>query len=442
MGRLLIFLSGARPDVLARCPSEMGKFMGLGGAVLTTSSLAAVSLSFVLTSALSVNPAVAVIMGLLWGLVVLSRDRWLVASIAAHGTRRLVFALPRLLLSLLLGIVISTPLVLQIFKPEIDAQVVAIKKARADTFQQQLSRGDDARETARLRQVVTQLQKVIDSGGQKAIDPAKDPKMASLIADRDRVRRQANQYYDNWQCELYGTGCSSTSGAVGSGPRARQLQEKYQSVSHQAEQLNAQIDQRKRELTQISASAAKTRLAQAKADLPGYLAQLDRHLRQQEQLRADFETENRGQAGLLLRLEALEAVSAKNATLNTARLLLFLLLVLIECLPVIAKLMHRPGNYERVLALQDRRELQMARTWLLSAQTHTVQSSGKLTLEEVWQRESREPDQLPKLPETTSSPPHIDPTDEDELQDRALRDMRDARVPPDADTPTLPGRRQ
>src|SRR4051794_26448464 len=126
MREFLIALSGARPEVLERCPTERAKFEGIGGAVLTTSVLAFVSMTFALNSALGVNVVLALLAGLVWGLVILSLDRWLVSTMKADAPRRWPLAIPRILMAFLLGFVISTPLVLQIFKSEIDAQIVQI----------------------------------------------------------------------------------------------------------------------------------------------------------------------------------------------------------------------------------------------------------------------------------------------------------------------------
>ncbi|MEO3797127.1 DUF4407 domain-containing protein [Nonomuraea sp. B10E15] len=438
MGGLLLYLSGARRDILSMCPSEAGKFRWLGGAVLVTSSVAALSMSLALGTALDVNLALAVITGLVWGLAIMSLDRWLIATLGDHGAGRLWLALPRLLLSLMLGVILSTPLVLHIFRPEIDAQIVQMQQARAEAFQRQQSAGESAREITRLTQLVDQLHQVIESKGQVTIDPAKDPKTASLTTDRDRALEQANAYYDDWQCQLYGGECESVPGAKGDGPRARELESRYRSARHEVDQLNTQIDQRRQELTRKSKSAAAARYEQARADLPGYQAQLDRLRGEQEDRHAAFESQSREGGGLLLRIEALGAASAKNATLNTANLLIFLLLALIECLPVMAKLMHRPGTYERIEQAQARREEQAAaRAWLMSAEIDAAQGAGKLTLEQVWERESRQPDR-PSKPSDPVAGRRRRPADEDELQDRALRGMRDARAPEDPDATPLP----
>ncbi|MEV7907663.1 DUF4407 domain-containing protein, partial [Streptomyces anulatus] len=150
MRKFLIALSGARPDIVKRCPTEHGKFEGIGGAVLTTGVLAIISMAFALYSALGISIYLAVPASILWGLAIMSLDRWLVGSIQTDGPRRWRLAVPRILMAVLLGAVISTPLVLQIFKSEIDAQIVQIKQDRANAFASELKKGDVGQDVAGL----------------------------------------------------------------------------------------------------------------------------------------------------------------------------------------------------------------------------------------------------------------------------------------------------
>src|SRR5690349_13397036 len=189
MRRFLIALSGARPEVLERCPSEYGKFEGIGGAVLTTAVLAVVSMTFALNSALGVNVVLAVLAALVWGLMILSLDRWLVSTMKADAPRRWPLAVPRFLMALLLGFVISTPLVLQIFRSEIDAQIVQIKQQRADAFAARQQQGNVGKDVGQLRKEVADLEKVISSGGDVPIDTEQDPNVKALTAERRSEER-------------------------------------------------------------------------------------------------------------------------------------------------------------------------------------------------------------------------------------------------------------
>ena len=134
MRNLLFAISGARPEILAKCPTERVKFESLGCAILITSAMATVSMWFALASAMGVNAFVALLGALAWGLIIMGIDRWLVTSMPATGGRRLGIALPRLVLAILLGSLISTPIVLRIFQSEINAQIAVIKQERASAF--------------------------------------------------------------------------------------------------------------------------------------------------------------------------------------------------------------------------------------------------------------------------------------------------------------------
>ena len=128
MRGLLIKLSGARPDILERCPTERLKFQSLGWAILSSGILAAVSLWLGLASALGVNPILALPFALAWGLIIMGIERWLGVSLPSYGRRGWAIVVPRLLLTTLLGTLVAVPLVLQIFHPEINAKIASINQ--------------------------------------------------------------------------------------------------------------------------------------------------------------------------------------------------------------------------------------------------------------------------------------------------------------------------
>ncbi|MFD0899801.1 DUF4407 domain-containing protein [Actinomadura sediminis] len=357
MRRFLISLSGARPEILRRCPSERAKYEGIGGAVLTTSVLAALSMWFAMYSALGVHPLLAAPIALAWGAAILSLDRWLVTSIPAEGPR-LKFAIPRIIMAVILGAVVSTPLVLQIFKSEIDAQIVEMKQARSNEFTAEQRTGEVGRQVAALQQQVDKLQEVVRSRGDVPLDPAADPEIRTLERQRDQQQKVAKEHYDEWQCQLYGgEGCPRR----GDGPLASESERAFKKAQGQVAGLNGQIEDRKKELAADSEAAKSTRLQQATAELPKVQQQLADARERQRTLQSQFDSENAETNGLLIRLEALGEVSRNDSTLAGARILLFLFFLLIECLPVAVKLMMKPGNYDRILGLEIKREMREAR---------------------------------------------------------------------------------
>jgi hypothetical protein len=356
MGKFLIALSGARPEILAQCPTERIKFQSLGWAILITCVMATISMWFALTSVLGFNPVLSFPVALIWGLIIMGIDRWLVTSMPTDGSSKLLMAAPRLVLAILLGTLISTPIVLRIFQSEINNQVSVIKQNDEAAFLTSQGRSVVVAQVAKWQKTVTNLQQVIDSDGAKPINPASDPVVQGLTAQLDKERSVAITDYHAWQCQLYG-GCGAP---PGSGPLAAASKSRYDADEQQIATLTGQIQAREVTLQDTSVTAQASRLQQAKNALPNAQNQLVAAQAEESTLQNNFQVTNNATNGLLIRLKALDQLSAGNGTLNMARILLFLLFLVIECLPVTVKLLQRPGNYEKIFAAVARHELNAA----------------------------------------------------------------------------------
>jgi hypothetical protein len=459
----LLAISGTRADVLARCESERVKFESLGWAILITSGMATVSMWFALTSAMGVPALAAVPVALFWGLVIMGIDRWLITTLPSEGRRRFSMAAPRLVLAILLGTLISTPLVLRVFQSEINAEISVMKADSASRFLQAEQRNQVGQQVTYWRGAVANLTKVIDSGGLTTIDPANDPQVQTLTKQRDQELALQTQYYNQWNCQLYGfAGCKKGNGQV-----AAAAHDNYLHAKGQVAQVQSQINQRERQLAANDASTKESRLAQAKAALPSAQQQLSLAVARQNALQASFDATNQSENGLLIRLQALDKLSGSSATVRLAQILLFLLFLVIECLPVTVKLLQQPGNYEKILQVVRDRELSEAKRGLRSqrrsaASAGSAPGRGSNTDEEVlriWQERADErtralreetsaeadrqaqPDdgqttsnlRRPPVPELESSARARLTGEQPSLADRELRRIRDERVTANSD---------
>src|SRR3712207_3957071 len=113
---LLARLAGAQLDVLRRARTDRVKYTAMGGVLLTTAVVAGVSATFALNTAVGLPITVAAVAGVLWGVVIFNLDRMLIVSITRQSgwLRNLLTAVPRLLLAIVIGSIISVPLVLRI----------------------------------------------------------------------------------------------------------------------------------------------------------------------------------------------------------------------------------------------------------------------------------------------------------------------------------------
>src|SRR3954466_4676348 len=174
IGDRLAALAGARLDVLQVAPGARAKYVALGGVLLSTGGLAAISAAFAVHMALGAPWGLALFLGLGWGLVIVNLDRMLLVGMAhdASVLRTAAMAGPRIALAVLLGTVISTPLTLQVFSKEIDATIVTLQAEAADTFTAGLDADARYTQIPALQQKIADEQAVLASGG--ATDPNAD----------------------------------------------------------------------------------------------------------------------------------------------------------------------------------------------------------------------------------------------------------------------------
>ncbi|WP_430785902.1 DUF4407 domain-containing protein [Actinoplanes sp. G11-F43] len=358
----LVWLSGADPDTLARSPRERRKFSGLGGVVLTTSGMAAVSAGFALYNGVRAPLWAALPVAVLWGLAIANLDRWLIAA----ATRRdrwwenLATLVPRLLLAGVIGAVVSTPLVLWIFQSEIQAQLTLTQQAERAAFQTTLR--DDARFAGipQLEKDVDELQRVA-AGAQPAGDLAGDPAVASAQAEFTRLDQQYQEAQKLAFAELDGSGGT---GKQGAGSTYRQKLKVAQDLRKQRDTAKEKLDAARNAALGRDKAAAGGQQADARSDLPGKQAELARlkSLKAQEEDR--YLIDSRNDRGLLAQIEALSTITDRDATLKTAYLTLLLFITAIEILPVLTKFLlniGRPSAYDEILASAERADVEIAK---------------------------------------------------------------------------------
>ena len=358
--KIVLALAGAHEEVLTLVPSERARFESLGWAILITSGVAAVSMWFALASAVGINGILALPIAFAWGLVIMGIDRWLIVSMPIDGRRKFAMAVPRLALALLLGTLISTPLVLRIFQSEIDAQMAKMQQVSYNTFLKQQQASDVAKQVTTYSGELKYLNNVIATHGAASANTASDPELTAFNKQLTNLNGEVthwtslkNQYYSDYICQLYG---GPTCPKKGDGPAAKASLKNYNAASAEVATLRGQVNhvqgeiqQRDAQLSSNSKSDQQARYQQALTQQPVVKAEYDTALQRQNELQASFFANNQAAHGILNRLEALSQLSSGNFTVTAARFLIFLLFLVIELLPVTVKLMQRPGLYEEAL---------------------------------------------------------------------------------------------
>ncbi len=156
----LISCSGANKQILKECSFEKIKYIGIGLTNVLIAILSSVSVGFFIsfaftdkeTGRLEIDWYYLLTICAIWGLLIFNLDRSIIISIRKTGTRNQQFmqALPRILIAVFIGIVISTPLELKIFADEIKVQmeknlkddIGQMKRANLQTHDAALTKAD------------------------------------------------------------------------------------------------------------------------------------------------------------------------------------------------------------------------------------------------------------------------------------------------------------
>jgi hypothetical protein len=302
--KFLLICSGSNIKLLEKSPTEINKHVGIGGVILFTAILAALSSGYALISVFD-NIWSAIGFGLLWGLMIFNLDRFIVASMRKSGNffRQFFAATPRIILAALLGIVISKPLELRIFQKEIDKQLNVIINRNKTALQ----------DSVNIR--YTQL-------------------AGSFSQEREEIYTRINSLRDEYNLastelekEVVGTATETTTGKEGYGPNAKRKEELKKAKKEELDAYMAQMQPR--------------------------LAQLDKEMdvlseNKQKELDAAQPTED-GYTGFAARIQALDELSKNNKILGLASMFIMGVFISLEMAPVLVKLISPKGPYDHLL---------------------------------------------------------------------------------------------
>jgi hypothetical protein len=357
-GGWLTRLAGADEEILRQAPADRPKFVSMGAVLVGTAAVAAVSAAFALNTAVKLSAVPATLVALLWGVVILNLDRMLIVSMPSTGglRRGLVTAIPRILLAAVIGTIISMPLVLRIFQPEIDAELERMRLDKLNAAQVALNQ--DTRFVA-----IPDLEKeeagLLDvASGQSRPDVASDPEVARL---REAVAAKEKEYADAENaliCERGGATCGS--GVPGRGPIYEELATKLERLRGERDALRAQLAAATTAAQQRIDTGSQQEVSAAQADLQRVQNQLALLRNQKAEAENAIKQAEDGSDGLLARLQALERLSAGSWTMVAAHTALFLLFLCIEVLPVLVKVLSSagpPSLYDQLLARREARSL-------------------------------------------------------------------------------------
>jgi hypothetical protein len=328
VSNFLFFCAGADTKILAECThTDKVKSQGIGGVVLATAVLAFFSGSYAFYTVFSPKQGMAMeavqqasnipvvlfsgLFGLVWALMIFNLDRFIVAT-SGHGdgTEKITLAefgrgIPRIIMAIMIGLILSKPLELRIMESEIEAQLQLEQEAHVK------------KRKANLDEEYDKAGKALDSKRAEAIEQrnVKEQELKKLKIQVDSARMRLEQEIDG----------ESANGKKGEGPAAKQKRE----TQAKAEAEFKETEQRYQPIL----NNLKQNIDQVQAEIDALMAK-----------RADdlklIKVEAAKKDGLIERIYIAEEIAPTASKMLTA------LLIILEIAPILFKMMLSLSPYD------------------------------------------------------------------------------------------------
>ena len=376
--RFLVFASGARPEILAQCPNDEATYVGLGGTVVATSFLGGIAMFFSMYQAMQMDLFPSFLGGFIWSSIIFNLDRWLIVSQKRTASRRKQWlqVIPRVLVALLIGFVISEPLLHQMFKPKLDQEIKEIRSSGYDAFVQRINSGAEA------LKIEENEAKIAANATASSGDTALETRLTDEIKSLEAATKAAYDKFSGLDLEVTKeVEGLAPNGMTGCGPSCvvksqsrDQARDEWASIrdtnSPRISDLQRQLDESRAR----SVGERQQRIAEVQADTESRIRE---NADLQESIKAQIEDyRSASDIGLLDYIDALGSLSSKNTSIFWARWLICALFILMDIIPVIGKTLMLTSDkrtYEKACDAIDERLSQDAELIVEEAQVDREQ---------------------------------------------------------------------
>jgi hypothetical protein len=302
----LRWCAGVHQPTLAQYPTEHPKYHTLGGVLLATFALAALSSGYAFYTIFQ-HLGWAIAFALLWGAIIFNLDRFMVSTIRKYGmstSSQWKVAFPRIVLAIFIGVTIARPLELKLFEKEINVEIESHVQEQIKAYNLKLDTIHSARVASALQE------------------------KKLLLHRRASMQDTLLKLQQSYLMEADGTGGSGRRGIE----RITQLkQAAYEQTARSYAQLFPDLD---------------TALAKQNT----FLENAAKELANEQDKFAKTAYSN---IGFLARNKALQSLSDREDSVFMANLLISLLIILLETAPILAKLLLPVGPYDIAIAKEE-----------------------------------------------------------------------------------------
>ncbi|GAA3925147.1 DUF4407 domain-containing protein [Actinoplanes auranticolor] len=349
LSRVLRLATGVREEILDQVPSERARYTSMGGVVAGTAIMAMLSMTAALYWVFGGFRFFIVLAVPVWGLFILSLDRWLMTSTTmGQGARAAGKLLARLFLSIALGVVLAEPLLLGVYGTAIDEKIAKDRQQEIQTRESDLrtcnpipgtpEAASPAAAEARCAQLRLSLAGDSPEALQKQLDTAtRQAKTLQTTMDNDGKAYAELEAEARKECN--GTSGVGLTGEFGEGPNCDRLRAeatKYRS-DHQIDENGKRLSALNQEIKDVGSRLGTARVTFGKS----VDTAIDKEL--------DAVRGRQGRVGLLERFRALDELVAANAYVAVTMWSIRIFFILVDALPIILKALSGRTAYDRLV---------------------------------------------------------------------------------------------
>lgn len=390
LNEFLWICAGVNRKILRQCPTDYAKYAGIGGTILFTALMAMLSGGYAMSTIFTdenkepIIP-VAILFGVFWGLLIFNLDRFIVNTMYSDGKHTIskgefIAGLPRIIIAIFLGVVISMPLELKIFEDEIkikieenikerikeyqasDNQEIAVLQTRIDTLRIQIKQIQESPNDIYTDNILTgnaELNQLLKERQEKRVEYDKERQIIQNLStrrhnlrkpttiDNQSIHDEYNQKYRELTDNIY--------------IHAK----KRDGINRQISELNSQISLQDNDLKKI--------LDKAVAEKEKQIASLEKEIEilneDIKRIKIRINEDGYGElikqeyGGFQAKMNAFSDMKEENSSTYISSLFIMLLFIIIETSPTFFKMMIASGPYDdllraemyRVRALSDKR---------------------------------------------------------------------------------------
>lgn len=392
---IFLWASGAELEVLKMVPSEKSKYFGIGGTIVFTALMASFAGGYAFYTAFK-STYLSIPFGLFWGGLIFNLDRYIVASFGVGDGKRtiskqeLIEAAPRLLMAIILGFVISTPLELKLFEREINVEIKNIIR------EERVKLGEGEKPIINLI-AKKELEILKLKNEQNSFEAKADDLTTKKTIEDQQINLIQNQLTSLNAIISSNSQKWNTYDKIAN--NANTEVEKRNAINIRNKYNNGYNNKRKSELiseiTKLNTAkfirgqeyyeqAKETR----KSNQPRIIA-LQKEIANLEQKLTGISDENdeisKQYSGLMARLEALSRLTDKYTILFIVKWLITVLFVFIEIAPILFKMMTERGPYDDIID-RKKHEIKVQQLQLQSNINQEINTAVKIHTEKYEQK--------------------------------------------------------